>query len=95
MVSSRNTSQRDAHRRTIAHRKPPCGICGDDIDYSLRYPDPACYVVDHIHPRAKGGSDELDNKQAAHNRCNRLKSDKVGDEPKQPAARTFVTSRQW
>lgn len=94
MSAPRNTRQRDAHRRTIAHGKPPCAICGDEIDYKLRYPDPGCYVVDHIHPRAKGGSDDLDNKQPAHNRCNRLKSDKLGDDHA-PAALVFATSRKW
>ncbi len=93
VVSPRNTSIRDAHRRTIARGRPPCGICGDDIDYSLRYPDPDCYVVDHIHPRAKGGADDLENKQAAHNRCNRAKSDKLAADHR--PARTFVTTRQW
>lgn len=94
MLPPRNTSTRDAHRRIIARDKPPCGICAEDIDYKLRYPDPGCYVVDHIHPRAKGGSDDLENKQAAHNRCNRAKSDKLGGENRS-AERNFVTSRQW
>lgn len=90
----RSTRVRDAHRRAIAKGKPPCGICGDEIDYSLTYPDLDCYVVDHIHPLAKGGSDDLDNKQAAHSRCNRAKSDKLGADML-PAARQFVTARQW
>ena len=94
MPTPRNTAVRDAHRRTIAHGKPECALCGDEIDYSLRYPDPECYVVDHIHPRAKGGADELANKQPAHNRCNRAKSDKIADDI-QPAAEVFITSRQW
>ena len=90
----RNTTLRDAHRRTIARSKPPCGICGDEIDYRLRYPHLESFVVDHIHPRSKGGSDDLENKQAAHSRCNRAKSDKLaGQEPRELAA--FVTARQW
>lgn len=95
MATPRNTSLRDAHRRTIARGKPPCGICGGDIDYALNYPDPDCYVVDHVHPRAKGGPDELANKQAAHNRCNRAKSDKVAGAAVKSSARMFVTARQW
>ena len=94
MPTPRNTAVRDAHRKTIAQAKPDCALCGDEIDYSLRYPDPDCYVVDHIHPRAKGGADDLDNKQPAHNRCNRAKSDKLGDDAR-PAAEVFVTARQW
>jgi len=89
---TRHTTTRDAHRRTIARNKPPCGICGHDIDYTLRYPDLDCYVVDHIIPIAKGGKDELANKQPAHSRCNRAKSDKLETAD---AVRTFVTPRTW
>ncbi|MEU4772954.1 HNH endonuclease [Micromonospora sp. NPDC023644] len=35
MPAPRNTAIRDRHRATIARGKPPCGICGDTIDYSL------------------------------------------------------------
>jgi 5-methylcytosine-specific restriction endonuclease McrA len=89
----RNTTVRDHHRRTIARNKPPCGICGGEIDYTLRYPDPMSYVVDHVLPVHHGGTDELANKQAAHNTCNRLKWDRV-DGDQEPAI-TFVTSRSW
>lgn len=89
---TRNTTVRDQHRRAIARTKPPCGICGVEIDYTLRYPDPMAYVVDHIIPVNHGGSDDLSNKQAAHNACNRLKWDRVeGD----ATPVTFVTSRAW
>lgn len=91
-MPSANTTTRDAHRRTIARGKPPCGICGEEIDYRLRYPHLDSYVVDHIVPTTKGGADTLDNKQAAHSRCNRAKSDKLETIG---AARIFVTSRTW
>lgn len=85
---------RTRHRRAIARGRPPCGICGDPIDYSLRSPDPMSFEVDHIVPIAKGGPDELDNKQAAHRRCNQAKSDRHDYEP-EPEFRTFVTARTW
>jgi 5-methylcytosine-specific restriction endonuclease McrA len=89
---TRNTTVRDQHRRAIARGKPPCAICGNEIDYTLRYPDLMAYVVDHVVPVKHGGSDDLSNKQAAHNTCNRLKWDRVeGDDT--PVA--FVTSRAW
>lgn len=92
--AKRDTTTRDRHRRVIARLKPPCGICGLDIDYALHYLDPMAYTVDHIHPLAKGGRDELDNKQAAHRKCNRDKSDHVDYEP-DPEFRTFITHRSW
>ena len=64
----RNTTTRDRDRKAIARTKPPCGICEGAIDYSLPYLDPLSYVVDHVVPIAKGGPDELANKQAAHRR---------------------------
>lgn len=69
MSTGRSTTIRDRHRKIIARGKPPCGICGNEIDYTITdHLDPMAYVVDHIVPVAKGGPDELANKQAAHRR---------------------------
>lgn len=92
MSTGRNTTIRDQHRRAIRRTKPPCGICEQEIDYSLPHTDPRSFVVDHIVPFAKGGPDTLENKQAAHRDCNRTKSDLLADET---GPRTFVTSRTW
>lgn len=73
----RNTTQRDRDRAIIRRDKPGCGICLEPIDYDLPYLDPLSYVVDHIIPIDKGGTDDLSNKQAAHRGCNRTKSNKV------------------
>lgn len=72
----RNTTIRDRHRATIARAQPPCWLCGQPIDYSLKYPDPASYVVDHVVPLDAGGEDALSNKRAAHRICNSRKSNK-------------------
>lgn len=61
------------HRALIAATKPPCAICGQPIDYTIRYPHPDAYTLDHVVPVARGGSDSLSNKQPAHNRCNKTK----------------------
>lgn len=89
---ARNTTVRDRHRKQIARTKPPCGICGQDIDYTLPHLDPLSFTVDHIIPVIKGGPDELDNKQAAHRSCNRTKSDRIdGDDPR----RRYITTLTW
>lgn len=75
-MATRNTTQRDQHRRAIARTKSPCGICGGEIDYTLKSPDPMSFEVDHVVPLARGGTDELANKQAAH-RHTRLQPRKV------------------
>lgn len=91
-MTTRNTTTRDRHRAQIRRTQPPCGICGQPIDYTLHWRDPMSFVVDHIHPLNKGGTDTLDNKQAAHRTCNRTKSDKTDDDN---APRTYVTTRRW
>lgn len=95
---ARNTATRDQHRRTIARSKPPCGICGDPIDYAIPYRaddgtvNLDAYVVDHVLPVHHGGPDTLDNKQAAHARCNRAKSDNL---PAPPEPTEWLTHRRW
>lgn len=99
MSSGRNTTTRDRHRATIRRGQPPCGICHREIDYSLKWPHPKCFVVDHIIPLGKKPSPEriaeldvLENKQAAHHDCNRAKSDRLeGDD----RVATYVTHRRW
>jgi 5-methylcytosine-specific restriction endonuclease McrA len=72
----RNTTTRDKHRAQIARTQPPCGICGQPIDYTLPHLDPGAYVVDHIIALVTGGPDTLQNKQAAHRSCNAAKAGK-------------------
>lgn len=58
-----------------------CGICGYPVDMTIRRSDPDglfCPSVDHIFPRALGGSHEPDNLQLAHLWCNQVKSDLRG-----------------
>lgn len=70
----------DKNKKIILATQNICGICGQPVDKSLKYPHPFSPTVDHIIPCNKGGSDELDNLQLAHRRCNRLKSDKMPEE---------------
>jgi 5-methylcytosine-specific restriction endonuclease McrA len=91
MSAGRNTTTRDQHRRAIARTKPPCALCLEPIDYTLRSPDPLSYEVDHIVALANGGADDLPNKQASHRQCNRAKWHTTPE----PEPRTYVTHRNW
>lgn len=73
----RRTAIRDRHRAVFARRQAPCGICGAQIDYTLPWYDQNSFVVDHIVPLARGGSDTIDNKQAAHRSCNLSKGSRT------------------
>jgi 5-methylcytosine-specific restriction endonuclease McrA len=72
-MTKRNTTQRDRDRARIRATKANCHICGEPIDYTLPWPDPMCFVVDHIKSLHKGGADHIHNKAAAHNKCNSKK----------------------
>lgn len=67
--------------RQLALRDGPvCGICRGPVDMAVRRADDAkwCASVDHVLPRALGGSHEPDNLQLAHLHCNQVKSDLRG-----------------
>lgn len=73
---TRNTARRQADRARLARLNSPCHICGRAIDYTLRWPDPMCFVADHVNPLARGGKDDITNKLAAHKVCNERKGKK-------------------
>lgn len=73
----RSKSLQNKARAIIAKSKSACHICGRPIDYSLKWPDPMCFVVDHIVAIANGGSDHISNKAASHNLCNSKKRARV------------------
>lgn len=54
-----------------------CGICGKTVDMAARSPDLMRPSVDHILPRARGGTNDPANLQLAHCLCNSRKSSKV------------------
>lgn len=62
-------------RRTVFERDGwKCGICGERISKSLRYPHTMSASLDHIVPLSQGGGHVLTNVQAAHFICNSYKS---------------------
>ena len=69
-------SEYERNRQIILKTQDICGICGQPVDKTLKYPDPMSATVDHIIPINRGGHpSSIDNLQLAHFRCNRLKSD--------------------
>lgn len=55
-----------------------CGICGEDVDATLRFPNNRSATIDHIVPISLGGGDVEANVQLAHYGCNAGKRDRVG-----------------
>lgn len=56
---------------------PYCQLCGCDVDLLAVFPDKMRPSVDHVTPRAHGGSDALKNNQLTHLLCNQIKSDRM------------------
>lgn len=92
-MNNRNTTRRDRHRKQVARGRPPCHLCGNEIDYdAASHLEPLSFTIDHIIPLAKGGTDTIDNLAAAHRKCNRDKGD---GGPAIKAAVAYVTARAW
>jgi 5-methylcytosine-specific restriction endonuclease McrA len=50
-------------------------LCGDLVDMGLPVEHGRAATLDHVAPRACGGSDHPDNLQLAHRDCNHAKAD--------------------
>ncbi len=50
-----------------------CQLCGRSVWRSKRVPHPLAPTIDHIRPKAMGGTDGLENVQCAHFMCNSQK----------------------
>ena len=45
----------ERNRKRILATQNTCGICGHQVDFSLKSPHPMSATIDHIIPVAKGG----------------------------------------
>ena len=72
----RGDSYRTHLPAVIARDGEGCALCGDPIDLTLRWPHPLSRSLDHVVPRALGGSNDLDNLRLAHVACNRERTDR-------------------
>lgn len=76
-----NTEWRLARKRAIRSLDPVCAICHTYIDLDAPAFSPLAVEVDHIVPRARGGSlYELSNLQLTHSKCNRKKGAKMDED---------------
>ena len=79
----------ERNKKRILATQNICGICGQPVDMSLKYPHPMSATIDHIIPvngpgGLKGHPSSIDNLQLAHFSCNRQKSDKIFKNPSEP-----------
>ena len=90
-------AQFDKNKKRIYATQNTCAICGQPVDFSIKWPHPMSPTIDHIVPVIKGGHpSDIDNLQLAHFACNRRKSDKLkGTETghQSPGGSTLITNR--
>ena len=86
-------AQFDKNKKRIYASQSVCGICGQPVDFTLKYPHPLSACIDHIIPVVKGGHpSDIDNLQLAHLTCNRQKADKLTPR-KQTAEQQVISNR--
>ena len=91
--------QYETNKKKLLKMGGTCGICGQPIDMTLKYPHPLSACIDHIIPIARGGHPSaMENLQLAHLKCNNAKGDKfMKDEPRTQGLgnRDLPWSRDW
>lgn len=82
----------DRAKKRILASESICGICGQPIDKTLKYPDPMSPSIDHIIPIDRGGHpSDISNLQLTHWKCNRMKANKLIFPAEAKHAREAVT----
>lgn len=65
---------RRAQAKVLSQIPLICGICGNEMDKAIEWPDPLSPTVDHIQPLGDDGAElDLNNLQPAHLHCNSSK----------------------
>ena len=52
-----------------------CHLCNEPVDEQAHWNDNFAPSLDHLIPRSKGGSDEVENLKTAHRLCNSIRQD--------------------
>lgn len=88
--TGRDSAQRVKLRRMVAARGAPCFRCGQEIDYTVKYPDLNSYTLEHVKPVSLYPDLAYDpmNCAASHFGCNSSAGNRAGTV-------TGTTSRRW
>lgn len=90
--TSRLYRKQRATFRTDGHaNQEPCWLCGMDINYAIKWPDPEAWELDHLYPRSTHPEHAEDptNFKHSHSACNNRRSNKM------PEGGIGNTSEEW
>lgn len=95
MANTRGSRRQKRLAANLRAQRRPCCICRQPIDYSLQWPHPDSFSVEHIlpwstHPHLREDPSNLD---AAHYSCNSSKGD--GVRSTRLTGQLGDVSRQW
>jgi hypothetical protein len=78
-------------RATCAREKRPCHLCNGDIDYSLRYPHPLSFSMDHLIPVKERPELLMDRNNVAASHLD----ENIGRGTDEPSLDTGLPSETW
>lgn len=85
----------EKNKKKIFATQRICGICGREVDFSQKYPNPLSPCIDHVIPIARGGHpSDIANLQLAHWTCNRQKADKLVEKKEVASDLTAILSNR-
>ena len=107
---SMNGNLRRKYRARFKAMNAPCGICHGKLG-EIHYDEPSdsahplSFVIDEIKPVSRwrefgydsprGAAEDWNNLQAAHYRCNAIKSNRIEEERPRIPPRMFVPDGEW
>lgn len=91
MVAGRDSHAYRQAKTELRHRRLPCWLCGQRIDYTLHWSDPMSFSADHVRLLSTHAhlADDPANLRPAHLDCNKRR----GDRPPPPPLGD--TSGEW
>lgn len=78
--SPTNTSAWKKIRKQVINEETHCHICLEEVDKTLKKPNPMAAQVDHLQPSSQSGTDDRTNLRLSHALCNQKRSTKSIDE---------------
>lgn len=85
-----NKTEYERNRKQVLREEADCWLCGEPVDFTIKWPEPMSKTIDHVIAYASGGTHERSNLRLAHNICNQRRGNKDAD-----LVKVTKHSREW